>query len=367
MVDDITTTAATNGSVAMLRLVRDETTGAVLDVAHDSKGRISTVVMSVPGTPEVNTTATYTYDSNGCLVGVVVGGGDATALTWAAPHQLALVSNTDGVASRFTYEAGTGFAVQRTRTDNTLQRMSGLGVPYSHVHDAGTVPIVFPAFPETPSLWPGSELFAGMPNASVHALLDKDFYVSGLSAGSRSQLLTNSGFGFKVHRVESSLSSLTQTYVCCIHSPCLHAAKRLPICWLLSLPHFCASAPSQQSACLLLRFDSLGLTRLHTSNSVSRTPTPQLTSSALCTPTRARCAIRYRADGLESVSPGGQLIDIEINTSSAAVDAVVTPSGALFEYEYDAIGRVTAIVFRGEPYREFTCVSNRYFNWLVVH
>jgi hypothetical protein len=270
MVDDITTTAATNASVPLLRLVRDETTGAVLDVAHDSKGRISTVVMSVPGTPEVNTTATYTYDSNGCLVGVVVGGGDATALTWAAPHQLALVSSTDGVASRFTYEAGTGFAVQRTRTDNTLQRMSGLGVPYSHVHDAGTVPIVFPAFPETPSLWPGSELFAGMPNASVHALLDKDFYVSGLSAGSRSQLLTNSGFGFNVHRVESSLSSLTQTYVCRIHSPCLHAAKRLPICWLLSLPHFCASAPSQQSACLLLRFDSLGLTRLHTSDSVSR-------------------------------------------------------------------------------------------------
>jgi YD repeat-containing protein len=87
----------------------------------------------------------------------------------------------------------------------------------------------------------------------------------------------------------------------------------------------------------------------------------------LCTPTRARFAIRYRADGLESVSPGGQLIDIEINTNSAAVDAVVTPSGALFEYEYDAIGRVTAIVFRGEPYREFTCVSNRFFNWLVVH
>ena len=46
-------------------------------------------------------------------------------------------------------------------------------------------------------------------------------------------------------------------------------------------------------------------------------------------------------------------MEIQINTDNASVHAVATPSGDLFEYEYDEGGRVTVIVFRGEPYREF--------------
>ena len=273
LMSNITTTSAFNAIVPVLVTVLDHTTNATLDFTYDVRGRIVSVTLFAPGTPPVNATVTYTYDSNGGLASVL--NGHATSYAWTAPHQLSLVSNASGVVSTFKYEAGTGFAIHRTRLDGAAQRMMALSVPYDHGRDAGTFPLEFPSYPGDESLWAGSSILNGLPNASVRVMLDKDFYVSGLSAGDRSLMVSNYGLGFKVHRVESSLSSITQT---------------------------------------------------------------------------------YRADGLELVSPSGAEFEIEVNTSTASVEVIALPSGALFEYEYDALGRVTDIALRGEPYRAFTCV-----------